>query len=254
MNHQESDQGRLKAMIVDDEQHAIQQLRALLADEKRIEIAGGYTEPEEAVKRICETFPELLFLDIQMPGMNGFELLERLREAQVHPTVIFTTAYDRFAVEAIKTAAFDYLLKPIDKKLLKQSIDRFFVTRHKKSVAERYLDLLRAVNPNQKVRLSTAGGFIVLHMNDILYIKADWNYARVYLSDEQIEPITMNLGAVEKRLPMTRFMRINRSVIVNLNYLKRVRRLARECILEKDGREYTFTIPIVRIRQLEKML
>jgi two-component system, LytTR family, response regulator len=254
MTHKEVEPQVYKAIIVDDEPHAVDQVRKLLAEEKRIEVVAGMTNPGEALQKITAVRPDLLFLDIQMPGMNGFELVARLKEAGVHPAVIFVTAYDRFAIDAIRSSAFDLLLKPIDRKEFEMCLERYFADREKHRLETRYLELLKAVNPNQKVRFNTAGGFVVLNMNDILYIQADWNYSKVYLSADKTESLTMNLGAVEKRLPMTKFMRINRSVIVNLHYLKRVKRVARECVLEKDGREYSFPIPVVRIRQLEKLL
>ena len=254
MNNKEVEPGVYRTIIVDDEPHAVDQMRKLLSEENRLEVIAGLSDPQEAVEEIIRTLPDLLFLDIQMPGMNGFELVTRLKEAGVHPAVVFVTAYDHFAVDAIRAAAFDFLLKPVDKKELHLCLDRFFADREKNDLETRYLDLLKAVNPHQKVRFSTPGGFVVLNMSDIVYIQADWNYARVFLGAGKTESLTMNLGAVEKRLPMTQFMRVNRSVIVNLQYLKHVKRVTRKCILEKDGEEFSFPIPVVRIRELEKAL
>lgn len=254
MNTTNPDPRTFNAIVVDDEPHAVEQMRKLLSEEERIQVIDGMTDPEEALAKITELKPDLLFLDIQMPGMNGFALLDALKKAGVYPSVIFVTAYDHFAVEAIKASPFDFLLKPIDKKELRKCLDRYYADRKKQDLEQGYLELLKAVNPDQKVRFTTQDGFVVLKLKDILYIQADWNYARVFLSGDKYEPLTMNLGAVEKLLPMTQFMRINRSVIVNLSYVKRVKRLARQCILKKDGHELSFPIPVVRIRQLEKTL
>lgn len=241
-------------MIVDDEPHAVEGLKSLVKKDKRMELLAGLTDPREAVTFIKENHPDLVFLDIQMPGLNGFDVLKQLKEASVEPAVIFVTAYDRFAIDAIKHAAFDYLLKPIDQKEYQQSIDRFFSFLSKGQSPGLYRELLSAISPNRKIRFNTSGGFLLINMSDILYIQADWNYAKVYISRHRAETLTMNLGAVEKILPATSFVRINRSVIVNLDYLHRVKRFSRECILIKDGEEYVFSMPIIRIRQLEKML
>ncbi len=253
MTRRELDQP-VKVVIVDDEPHAVKGLQSILAEDKRLFVAGGISNPGEAVSFISEKKPDLLFLDIQMPEMNGFELLKALKETNVTPTIIFVTAYDRYAVEAIKHAAFDYLLKPIDKKELKISLDRFFAMEQEEEIKSRYLKLLEAVSPNQKIMFSSAGGFLLMDQREILYAQADWNYAKVYRSADDVEMVTMNLGAIESVLPGTRFLRINRSVIINLDYLYRVKRISRQCVLKKDGKEYTFSIPMARIRQLEKLL
>jgi two-component system, LytTR family, response regulator len=143
---------------------------------------AGISNPKEAVAFILDNKPDLIFLDIQMPGMNGFDVIKALKEEHVSPAVIFVTAYDRFAIDAIKLAAFDYLLKPIDTKELERCLDRYFSVVASEEQATRYVNLLESMNPDRKVKFSTAGGFLMINMNDILYIQADWNYAKIYLS------------------------------------------------------------------------
>jgi two-component system, LytTR family, response regulator len=243
-----------KVVIVDDESHAVKGLQSLLSDDKRLLVIGGISDPEEALSFIIDKKPDLLFLDIQMPVMNGFDLLKALKEKNCLPTIIFITAYDRYAVEAIKHAAFDYLLKPIEKKELKLSLDRYFAMEEKAEIKTRYVNLLEAVSPNRKIMFNSAGGFLMMDQSEILYAQADWNYAKVYRSANDAETVTMNLGAIESVLPGTRFVRINRSVIINMSYLYKVKRIARQCILKKDGIEYSFNIPLARIRHLEKLV
>ena len=244
----------VKVVIVDDEPHALKGLQTMLAEDKRLLVTGTISNPRDAVSFITEKKPDLLFLDIQMPEMNGFELLQALKETGVTPTIIFITAYDRYAVEAIKHAAFDYLLKPIDTKELKNSLDRFFVQAEEEEVKQKYIKLLEEVSPKRKITFTSAGGFLLMDQKEILYAQADWNYAKVYRSADDVEMVTMNLGAIESVLPGTRFLRVNRSVIINLDYLYRVKRISRQCVLKKDGVEYTFSIPLARIRQLEKLI
>jgi two-component system, LytTR family, response regulator len=254
MKQTKMNQTLARVVIVDDESHAVAGLRAMLSKDNRIDVLAGISNPKEAVAFILDNKPDLVFLDIQMPGMNGFDVIKALKEEHVSPAVIFVTAYDRFAIDAIRLAAFDYLLKPIDTKELERCIDRYFSVVAREEQTTRYINLLESMNPGRKVKFTTSGGFLMINMNDILYIQADWNYAKIYLSKNHAETLTMNLGAVEKILPATMFMRINRSVIVNLNHLYRVKRIARQCVLIKDDVEYAFPIPISRIRQLEKML
>ncbi|MEE4178285.1 MAG: LytTR family DNA-binding domain-containing protein [Bacteroides sp.] len=242
------------AAIVDDELHAIEELKKLLTYEPGIEVLATTHEPEKAVEQILKAKPDLVFLDIQMPGVNGFDVIRGLKEASFEPSVIFVTAYDNYAIQAIKTAAFDYLLKPIEKRELQKSIQRFFDYYAKEERTAKYLNLLENVDYQRKIKLSNAGGFILVNLADIIYIQADWNYAKVFTAPDKYETVTMNLGTLENLLPDKGFMRINRSNIINLSYLTRVKRLARKCFLMKDEKEYEFCIPITRIRELEKRL
>ncbi|MDX9941847.1 MAG: LytTR family DNA-binding domain-containing protein [Bacteroidales bacterium] len=242
------------AAIVDDEFHFIEEMKKLLAYEPGIEVVATEHDPGQAVEQILQTKPDLVFLDIQMPVINGFEVIRDLKEASFEPSVIFVTAYDTFAIQAIKSAAFDYLLKPIEKRELQKSIQRFFDYHAREERSAKYLNLLDTVDYQRKIKLACAGGFLMMNLADIIYIQADWNYAKVYTGPDTYETVTMNLGALENLLPDKGFMRINRSNIINLSYLTRVRRLARKCFLMKDGHEYEFCIPITRIRELEKRL
>jgi len=244
----------LSAAIVDDEQYCIEELKAMLADIQGIEVVVETHDPMKAVPKILEAKPNLLLLDIQMPEKNGFEVIRGLKESGFEPSVIFVTAYDNYAIEAIKTAAFDYLLKPIEKQELQDSVNRFLQYHAHEKRAEKYASLLENVDFNRKIKLYNSGGFILMNLDDIVHIQADWNYAKVFTSKDKIETVTMNLGMLENMLPESGFMRINRSHIINLKYLTRVRRLARKCYLIKEGVEYEFRIPITRIRELEKRL
>ena len=117
-----------------------------------------------------------------------------------------------------------------------------------------YYAFLEQLAAPKRIRLNTSGGFVLINYSDIIYIEADWNYSRVYVSREKCETVTMNLGAMEKLLPSNQFARISRSFIVNLQYLKQVKRLSRQCILIKDGNEFKFKIPVNRIRSLENLI
>ena len=242
------------AAIVDDEVHFIEEMKKLLAYEPGIEVVATAYEPTSAVEQLLKAKPDLVFLDIQMPEVNGFDVIRGLQEASFEPSIIFVTAYDSYAIKAIKTAAFDYLLKPIEKKELQKTLQRFFDFHAKEERTAKYLSLLETVDYQRKIKLANAGGFLLVNLSDIVYIQADWNYSKVFTGPDTFETVTMNLGSLDTLLPDKGFMRINRSTIINLSYLTRVKRLARKCILEKDGQEYEFCIPITRIRELEKRL
>lgn len=253
MREKEIEPEVLTCILVDDEMHAAKQLEKMLSRNPRLKILARINDPRMAVRKILQMKPDLLFLDIQMPVMNGFEVLQALYQAQVKPVVIFVTAYDEFAIQAIRSSAFDYLLKPVDETELVTAVERLLANYKQKEQAESYGKLISQVKL-KKLRFNTTGGFILVNPEDIVYIQADWNYSEIHLSKEKHEMVTMNIGAVEETLPPGQFARISRSVIINLAYLEKVQRARRLCTLRKDDVTYEFKIPILRIRYLERLV
>jgi two-component system LytT family response regulator len=244
---------RIKCIIIDDESSSTEILGSLLLSHSRLHVLDKINDPRQALGAILQLKPDLIFLDIQMPGMNGFDLLESLSKTDIKPFVIFVTAYDQFAIQAIRASAFDFILKPIDSLELNLAVERFLAQYNHKQTEVGYSAILEKTSV-KKIRFNSTGGFILLNPNDIVYIQADWNYSEIYLSKEKHEVVTMNLGSVEEILPKGNFARISRSVIINLTYLEKVQRGKRLCILKKDGVIYEFKIPILRIRYLEGMV
>jgi two-component system LytT family response regulator len=195
----------MKALIVDDETLARRELRRLLKEHEWVEIVGEASNIEEAFARINELDPQLLFLDIQMPGGSGFDLLSRLEEP---PQVIFTTAYDQHAVRAFEVSALDYLLKPIEP-------ERLAAALLKVSSQQRTADVLERVF----VRDGSRCWFIPLR--EVRLISADGNYLK--LSWGTLQPqLARPLSVLEQRLDPALFFRANRSQIINLDFIEAV--------------------------------
>jgi two-component system, LytTR family, response regulator len=244
----------IKVALVDDELHCLDNLSELIGQNPGFINISECNNPSDAEECLLNLKPDLIFLDIHMPGMSGFELLKALNNRGYHPWVIFVTAFDSYAIEAIKNAAFDYLLKPVTENELEKTLERFLQAFSKRNEKPDYKSLMEALDVNKKIRMNNSGGFILFNPDDIIYIEADWNYSRIFTNFDKSELITQNLGSIEDLLPRHSFIRINRSVIINLKYLYGVKRISRKCILCKDGNAYEFSIPIGRIRDLEKML
>ena len=239
-------------MIIDDEAHCIESLQELLQKEQRVRIVGAESDPQRAITQALALRPELLLLDIQMPERSGFELLHDLRDAGLSPHVIFVTAHSEFAIEAIRSAAFDYILKPVDPELFSLAFDRYF--QHRNGKKPQNLDLLlKKTAIEGKIRFNILGGFILIDHRDIIYVKADWNYSEVVLSKERSELITSNLGMIEKIVAPYPFFRINRSALINLNYLVRVKRIQRKCYLRKGDEEFELTVSSSRLKELDRL-
>jgi two-component system LytT family response regulator len=243
----------LDCIIVDDEEASVSELQRHLAVIPSIRVVSVLTNPEKAVTEIVARKPDLVFLDIQMPGSNGFDIVAELHETTAAPFIIFVTAYDKFAIQAIRASAFDFLLKPVIPAELALAVDRAMKKLSEESDKISYTALLE-LTLARKIRFNSTGGFVLVHPDDILYVQADWNYSEIHFSREKFEMVTLNLGAVEDMLPHDTFVRINRGTLINLRYLDRVNRRKRICILKKEDEVVEFNIPLLRIRYLEDRL
>jgi two-component system LytT family response regulator len=244
-----------KVLIIDDDPDAIENLKKLLAGHSEFRIEGSITDPNLAVETIKLHKPDLIFLDIQMPGKDGFAVLRDLLAENLQTEVIFVTAYDKFAIDAIRFSALDYLLKPVSPYDLQNALMRFLgKAKNPDSASSMQALLEKTMLHANKLKFNTHTGFFMLSPEDIVYIQADWNYSEVFLSDTKSELVTMNIGKLEEMLPKHLFYRINRSIIINISNLVRVVRKKRSAILEKDGKEYTFKIPLLNIRKIENFI
>jgi two-component system LytT family response regulator len=249
----DSNKTYIKVIIIDDELHAIEELEKILSEYENVRVMSKISDPSKAVEAILQIKPDLLFMDIQMPGITGFDIVNRLNLTTVKPAIIFVTAFEQYAIRALRASAFDYLLKPVDRGEMVQVIDRYILKSAEKKLEFNYSKLLDLIN-GKKLRFNTTGGFVVVDPREIVYIQADWNYSELFLSKEKHELIALNLGKVENMLPKGKFARISRSVIINLDYLEKVHRSKRLCLLKKENISYEFKIPLLRIRFLEGLI
>lgn len=211
----------MKALLIDDERPARVELRRLLAKHPEIEIVGEAANVTEALALVPTTAPDLLFLDISMPGRNGFDLLEALPPP--HPRVIFTTAHDTFAIRAFEVNALDYLLKPINPKRLTAALDRL-----QKEDKEPPNPPASPGGPFSAVFGSDGRVFVkdgdrcwLVPLRSLRLIEAEGKYTRLYF--DQNQPILFRtLAAMEERLPVELFLRANRSQIVNLTWIEAI--------------------------------
>ncbi|MFL5765191.1 MAG: LytR/AlgR family response regulator transcription factor [Bacteroidia bacterium] len=204
----------IKALIVDDERDAVTGLKAMLfAFCPEVEVIGDANSVAEAKELIKRKEPKLIFLDIEMPGANGFELLESFPEKSFK--VIFTTAYDKHAVKAIRVSPVDYLIKPIDPDLLIEALERYKKQKQESNP--------RSPALNNKIRIATASNIILVDVADIVNIEADGRYAKVFFSNGSNSFISKNIGEFEKELlPYNIFFRVHRSSLINVKHIKQI--------------------------------
>lgn len=243
----------IKAVIVDDEPMAIQSLVWELSNfSDEIEVVKTFTSPEEAIDYLDSNELDCLFLDIQMPTMDGFQFLEKLTNKDF--AVVITTAYNEFAIKALKHEAIDYLLKPIDSDDLEETIikiKRYNSKLFNYSKIEKVLLNFNSKFNQKKITINTDGKLIFLEADDILFVESDGNYCTIVLESSPKIVITKKLKEMGSILPENQFFRIHNSYIINLNKIKEFIKNEGYVILQSNDR-----IPVARQRRsdfLEKM-
>jgi len=207
----------MRTLIADDERLARNELRRLLENHPGIEIIEEAANGEEAVEKINRLRPELVFLDIQMPGKTGFEVLENLEEG-VNPDVIFTTAFDEFALKAFEFDAIDYLLKPIEPARLEQALKK--LEEDQSSVDDKMQDN-RIFGENDQVFVKDGNKYWFIRLNTVRLFESIGNYVRIYF--DQNKPLLLrSLNALEERLDQNVFFRANRKHIINLRMIESI--------------------------------
>ncbi len=204
----------MKTIIIDDERLARKELNSLLENYTEIEVIDEATNADEALEKINKLDPELIFLDIQMPGKSGFDLLEDLDKV---PNVIFTTAYDEFAIKAFDVNALDYLLKPIQEDRLKESISKVLTLKTSQQEPEPP-QVNRKLQISDQVFVKDGDKCWFVRLEDIRLFESDGNYIKVYFNN--FKPmIHKSLNALDERLDDRSFFRASRKHIINLSWV-----------------------------------
>jgi two-component system LytT family response regulator len=210
----------IRAVIVDDEEKAIQSLAWELSQfSNEITVIASFVDPFVALDYLQQNSPDCLFLDIEMPAMDGFQFIQKLQNEEL--AIIITTAYNQYAIQALKNEAIDYLLKPIDADDLKDTLAK--IRRHysKNLTADRLEKLLTGKqSPGKKITVNTDGKLLFLDNDDILYAESDGNYSTLFLTDGRKIVLTKKLKEIDELLPPETFFRIHNSYIINLEKVK----------------------------------
>ena len=232
----------IKTIILDDEKHSVATLAWKL--EKfcpDVEVVAQFNDPVEGLEYLRKNPPDLLFLDIEMPRLNGFEVLEELGD-QIPFDVIFTTAYDEFGIRAVKASALDYLLKPVQNLELKAAIEKY------KKKGGKNMEVLfsntQEVKPN-KIALATKESIEFVLPEEIILCTSDSNYTMIYLTNNRKKLISKTLKDVEEMLVLHGFYRAHHSHLVNLRHVKEYVRADGGYLMLSNGK----TLPVARNRK-----
>jgi two-component system LytT family response regulator len=224
----------MKAILIDDEPLARSLLAELLEDEKDIQIVASCNDGFEGMKAIQEHQPDLIFLDIQMPKITGFELLEILDHP---PRVIFTTAYDEYALKAFEVNALDYLLKPVSVERLRKALEKVRSQMSQPAASPAAdLKLLQMPEQSQRIVVKDGGHIKIIPLPEVLYIEAADDYVKVTTADKYFLK-HQRMAHFEAQLPAHQFVRVHRSYIVNVQHIHKVELYEKEnyCVILRNN-------------------
>ncbi len=251
---------KLRAYLVDDEPLALQRLRRLLEQTDRVQVIGSATEPEDAVAALSADPPDVCFLDIEMPRLNGFEVLARLPR---QPIVIFTTAYDQYALHAFAVNSVDYLLKPVEPESLERALKKIeglrssaqFIPPDTQAMFKQLMDSLREVRPEFPERIASRLGdrLWFLDMDRVTHFYAE-DKLTFAVSEGKSYCVEHTIAELEKELNPRNFVRIHRGTVVNLAWIKEVALLPGGAlnVRLKDGKETELTVARDRAREFKE--
>ena len=241
----------LKAIIIDDEPDCVKLLALQLKMYcPQVVVAAECTSSEDGLQKIVELSPGIVFLDIEMPVMNGFQMLEKLSDIQF--SLVFVTAYDQFAVKAFRFSALDYLLKPIDGKDLKAAVQK---AENRLGPDKQQLNMLKQQvqgtdrNYPDKIALPYQNGVTFAYIKTIIYCESKNNYTRFHTTDSQQYMVAKTLGDIQEVLEEKNFLRVHRQYLVNLYHIKKYVRGEGNYLLMSNGQ----SIPVAR-NQKERLI
>ncbi len=253
---------KLKVYLIDDEPLALKRLSRLLIETEKVEIIGQTSEPLEALKMIPTLNLDAIFLDIEMPELTGFELLKKLKD---YPPVIFTTAFDEFALKAFDVYSVDYLLKPIESKRLEIALKKLAILASKAnstSNIERLLENIaqdqteKSSKPIERIASRIGGKVQILDISEITHFFAEDKLTFAKTSYEKSFPLDDSLNTLEEKLDKQSFLRVHRSAIVNIDFIEEVHGWfsGKVLIRLKDKRSTEIVVARNRVKVLKEVL
>jgi len=235
----------MRTIIVEDNPSAARVLRNLIREfSKDLQVLGTASNVIDGIKLVKEIIPELVFLDVELPPETGFELLQKLDTIDFK--VIFTTAHEKYALQAIKFSALDFLLKPIDPEELEKAIRKAKETIEKEFEAIKIKTLLSNIKDEkdfpQKIALTDKYGLQIINIKDIIRLEAQGSYTKFFIKNQEILTTSKILKEYEKMLPPTKFFRSHQSHLINLEFLLRYDKRDGDVLILKDGSQVPLAI------------
>lgn len=221
----------ISAFIIDDEPEAIHLLEMYLRYFPNLNVTGSETHAIKGLDLVNQNLPDLVFLDIDMPDMNGLQVADHIHAENFYTEIVFTTAHPKYAYDAIDFQPLDFLVKPFTIEDVKTVIRKFQETTEKKKYLKKVDFLIHSQSNSPKIKLPTTNGVLIVEIKDIVLLKAKANNCNLYLKDGTIETITRNMNNLAETIHSQTLFKISRSTYINLNYLKKIDKKNLKCII-----------------------
>ncbi len=247
---------KLRALIIEDEEPARNLVKAYMSENPHLELIGECSDGFAGVKAINETKPDLVFLDIQMPKLTGFEMLELLDEL---PEIVFTTAYDQYAIKAFELSAVDYLMKPFSRTRFNEAVDKVLHRlQNKKPETKKLEELTRQVKENstakvERLFVKTGSKIDVIPVDTIHRIEAQDDYVEIHTDKGKFLKYD-TMGYLEQCLPEDTFVRVHRSHIININLIEKMEKYGKDSYLVILKDKSKVNVSKSRVKELKEQL
>ena len=225
------DSTSISAFIIDDEPEAIQLLEMYLRFFPNVKVTGKETQAKKGLDLVNQNLPDLVFLDIDMPDMNGLQVADHIHTENFYSEIVFTTAHPKYAYDAIDFQPLDFLIKPFSVEDVETVIHKYQKISEKKKYLRKVDLFIHSQANSPKIKLQTINGMLITEIKDIVLLKAKANNCNLYLQDGTIETITRNLNNLAETINSQIFFKISRSTYVNLKYLKKVDKKNLKCMI-----------------------
>jgi len=246
-------------VVIDDDDFARDTLLDLLREFEELKLLKSISESGMAIKYLATLEPDIVFLDINMPNKSGIDIQNEILDLRLKSKVIFTTSHDEYVLEAFKNQAFDYLIKPVNKKELNDTLNRFFNQKNENVPQITENKSVKNLRNQSGIVIKNSYGALILQDEDIVYIEADGSYSTIYLVNGKTELVSKNIGKIEQLFSKELFFKISRTHIINTKYLMKTDRLNKKIVLMfsnqtiqlKTSREKFYDLEVYLMRKNE---
>lgn len=238
-----------KVLIVDDESEARGLLRYLLSSLNSVKVIGEAENAEKALYLLVEHSPNLIFLDINMPGKTGVDLVHLMRGKNINVPVVFISAHSEYAIEAIRNEVYDFLLKPVDKIDLQKIVSKY-QRLNNKNLPGKLMEILQSIKEESKIQINSNHSYILVNPSEIVYCIADNGSVKIHLNNGKTEISNGTLTQIESRVKAHNFYRMGRSILINQDYIREIVKKSNKCILKHKQLEWVIEAPKHSIKNL----
>lgn len=244
---------KITTLIIEDDKNAISLLEIYLQAFHEIEIIDKTTNPQKGLKLLKKKSPNIVFLDIDMPDLNGIEIAQVLKDQKINTEIVFTTAYNQFALSALEVEPLDYLLKPFGPEELISVINHYKSKTKRKELERKMNLLLKNKKVTSRVKFPTRSGVVIVDPGDIMLIRANSNYSIIYTIDGKTELVTSSVYKVISQIDSKDFIKTSRSACINIQYLKKIEKKTRTCYLSYKDINYQEQVSMSSLNFIEQL-